>query len=128
MSAPTLKVDAIGHVILYVKDVEKAAAFYRDALGIPASALSPTWGELATKGTVLALHQADQPPPVHVPSLPVVVFNVDDIRAAHAALKAKGVKIHSLETVWESAESTVLSAEFHDLDGNTLSICGVVPK
>ena len=44
-NASGFRVDTIGYVILYVKDVEKAAAFYRDALGIPWGAMSPGWGE-----------------------------------------------------------------------------------
>ena len=122
------RIDTIGYVILFVKDVEKSAAFFRDALGIPSGNMSPEWGELETKGTKLALHRSDDPPPMHVPSIPDIVFNVDDIVAAHATLKDRHVKIHDLKTVWESPEVVGLAAEFHDLDGNRLSIHGTVPR
>ena len=122
------RVDTIGYVILYVKDVEKAAAFYRDALGIPWGAMSPSWGELETKGTKLAFHQADIAPPGKLPSVPHVVFNVDDVMAAHATLTDRKVKIDALKPVWESPEVVGLAAEFEDIDGNRLSIHGVVPR
>lgn len=122
------RIDNIGYVILYVKDVEKAAAFYRDALGIPSGNVSPEWGELQTKGTTLALHRADEAPPFHHPAIPDVVFNCEDVVAAHAELKARKVKIHDLKPVWESPEVVGVAAEFHDIDGNRLSIHGVVPR
>lgn len=122
------RIDTIAYVILYVKDVEKAAAFYRDTLGIPAGNLSPEWGELQTKGTTLALHRADEPPPFHHPAIPDVVFNCEDVLAAHATLKDRKVKIHDLKQVWESPEVVGVAAEFHDPDGNRLSIHGVVPR
>ena len=127
-SSSGFRVDTIGYVIFFVKDVEKAAAFYRDALGIPSGNLSPEWGELQTKGTKLALHRSDEAPPMHVPGIPDVVFNVDDVRGAHATLKDRKVKIHDLHTVWESPDLVGLAAEFHDLDGNRMSIHGTVPR
>ena len=121
-------VDTIGYVILYVKDVEKAAAFYRDALGLTARVAMSEWAELDTKGTTLALHRSDEAPPFHHAAIPCVTFDVADVRAVHATLKDRKVKIHDLKPVWDSPEVVGLSAEFHDLDGNRLSLHGTVPR
>ena len=123
---PGLK--SIGYVILFVRDVPKAAEFYRDKLGIEHGEVNPEWMELKTDGTTLALHRSDEAPPHHVPGTPDVVFNVDDITATHAMLAARGVEIHELHQVWESPEVVGVAAAFHDLDGNRMSLHGTVPR
>jgi catechol 2,3-dioxygenase-like lactoylglutathione lyase family enzyme len=121
-------IDTIGYVILFVRDVKASSEFFRDSLGIAVRNAHEEWAELETRGTTLALHRSEQVPPHHHPALPEVVFQVDDVRGAHAILKGRGVGIHDLKEVWASPEVVGVSAEFHDLDGNRLSVHGVVPK
>lgn len=127
MTSPTLSLTSIGWIILYVTDMAAAIAFYRDRLGIPVKSESPEWSELDTKGVKLALHVLDQKVPFHHPAIPDVVFDVHDVRAAHAALRERQVKIHDLKQVWSGGEVVGVAAELHDPDGNRLSIHGVVP-
>ena len=119
---------SISYIILFSKDVEKAAAFYRDKLGIPVRFFDKHWTELEVNGVTLALHHSDEEVPFHHPALPDVVFSTEDIRATHAALKAAGVKIHELKKVHATGDVVGVSAEFHDPDGNRLSVYGTVPQ
>jgi predicted enzyme related to lactoylglutathione lyase len=128
MSGTSGRIDTIGYVILFVKDVAKAAAWYHHALGVGVHNTSPEWAELETQGTVLALHRSDVAPPFHHDAIPAIVFNVEDVRGTYASMKERSVKLHELKSVWESPEVVGVSAEFHDLDGNRLSLHGVVPR
>ena len=49
----------IQYAIVFVNDMPKATAFYRDVLGLPLKLESPAWIEFATEGSTLALHLAD---------------------------------------------------------------------
>jgi catechol 2,3-dioxygenase-like lactoylglutathione lyase family enzyme len=126
MTAP-LSLTSLGYVILFVRDVEKTAAFYRDALGVPVKMASPEWTELGTEGTTLALHRHDRDVP-RGEAQAEVVFNVEDVRAAHAALRKRDVRVDDLKQVWEGGPVVGVSAKFTDPDGNRLSIHGTVPK
>lgn len=126
-TATKLSLKKVGYNILYVKDTEKALAFYRDRLGVPVRSAEQGWVELATEGFTLALHGCDK---VHKQpeTAPTLVFNVDDIRAAHEALKAEGVKVSELHQVCEHDGKVGMSGDFTDLDGNRLSVFGWAPK
>lgn len=121
-----LSLTKVGYVIVYVKDVEKAVPFYRDTLGIPVRFAEKGWGELETKGFTLALHGAEKAPAKLPENSPVVVFSVDDVRAAHAALAAAGVKAGPLRQVCAFDGQVGVSSEFTDLDGNRLSVYGML--
>ena len=126
--APPVSLTTISYIILFSKDVEKATAFYRDKLGIPVRFFDKNWTELETNGITLALHHSDEEVPFHHAALPDVVFSTEDVRATHAALKAAGVKIHELKKVHDAGDAVGVSAEFHDPDGNRLSVYGTVPQ
>ena len=77
------------YAIKFVADMDRAVKFYRDTLGLPLKFQSPEWSEFTTGATTLALHQAsDKNPPGKVE----LGFSVDDLRAFHQEMTAKGVK------------------------------------
>ena len=43
-------------VIVFVSDMKRSVAFYRDVLGLPLKFESPGWSEFKTEGATLALH------------------------------------------------------------------------
>lgn len=49
----------LGYAIVFVSDMARSVAFYRDALGLPLRFESPGWIELDTGGATLALHTAE---------------------------------------------------------------------
>jgi catechol 2,3-dioxygenase-like lactoylglutathione lyase family enzyme len=91
--------------ILAVRDVDASIAFYRDHLGFTVEATydDPPYATLELAGTRLSLaeqgHAADDRPGVAMtaPADParadvVLVVEVDDARAEHARLAARGVR------------------------------------
>ncbi len=46
----------VNYVIVFVSDMSRSTAFYRDVLGLPLKFESPGWTEFATDGATLALH------------------------------------------------------------------------
>lgn len=88
--APRLSVKRI---ILFVKDVETVAAFYRDVLGLPLkdAPADPGWIEFDTGACTLALHSGGAPAAARRP--PKIVFAATDVSATRAALIARGAKL-----------------------------------
>src|SRR5262249_9655508 len=48
----------VGYAIVFVSDMNRAVAFYRDVIGLPLKFESPGWTEFATEGATLALHSS----------------------------------------------------------------------
>ena len=46
----------VNYVIVFVSDMKRSVAFYRDVLGLPLKFESPGWTEFNTEGATLALH------------------------------------------------------------------------
>jgi lactoylglutathione lyase len=49
----------LSYAIVFVSDMQRAVAFYRDVLGLPLKFQSPHWTEFATEGATLALHASE---------------------------------------------------------------------
>lgn len=113
-------------VILYVQDMARMVAFYRDALGLPLTyptgiaeeALArEVWVTLALGGGYsLALHGGGQGR--FGEDAPTLVFRVADIATAGAALSAAGAR---LAPPFEAAPG-VLVAKGRDPEGNAFSL------
>lgn len=132
MATPTkVALSTIGYVILYVRNVEKAIAFYQDQLGLKVKLKEGNWVELDTGKTILALHVDEKSEFPAEPKGPTcVVFNVEDIYATYEHLKSAGVKFEEEpKQVCEMGPGEIgVSAAFRDLDENLLSIFGAVKK
>lgn len=109
----------IHHVSLNVADTARSLAFYHDVLGMallprPELGFGGAWLD-AGKGHQIHLIEAEVPPArgQHV------AFLVDDIEAAIAALRAKGVDVRDPKTV---GDSDVLQTFVLDPDGNLLEL------
>ena len=129
MQSADIKLENLSYIILYVKDMVKSTEFYRDILGVELKVASPGWVEFKTGSTTLALHQSDSVQTVPAKGGPEVCFTVSDVDGAYAALKARSVNFFMEPHVVSSGEKVdYVAANFRDLDGNHLSIYGVVPK
>jgi lactoylglutathione lyase len=132
MATPTrVALSTIGYVILYVRNAEKAIAFYQDQLGLKVKLKEGNWVELDTGKTILALHVDEKAEFPAEPKGPTcVVFNVEDIYATYEHLKSAGVKFEEEpKQVCEMGPGQIgVSADFRDLDENLLSIFGAVKK
>jgi lactoylglutathione lyase len=55
----------LNYAIVFVADMKRSVAFYRDMVGLPLKFESPHWTEFATEGATLALHQSNQSSPAN---------------------------------------------------------------
>ena len=126
------RVDKIGYIILFVKDVEASTAFYRDKVGVPVRSFDPHWTELATQGTTIALHKVDESNAGKAGSSQggaEIVFSVDDVLGTRKLLAERGIAIAAPKMVHEAGpEMAGVSCLFRDPDGNLCSVYGIAPK
>jgi lactoylglutathione lyase len=52
----------INYAIIFVSDMDRSVAFYRDVVGMPLKFASSHWTEFATDGATWALHLSEAPP------------------------------------------------------------------
>jgi len=114
----------IGAIVFYVKDIERAGAFYRDVLGLTIRTMPPATGEddhgpwmMGDVGDVsLIFFQRDAKPG----KTPVVVFTLDQggIDDVVEQLARKGAQI----VVPVSEAPGGWSADFVDPDGHVWSL------
>lgn len=114
------------HAILYVVDLPRLTAFYRDGLGLPVdqAASAPSWVVLDAGGAALALHAippaiaagiAIAQPPVPREDTPIKLgFEVADLTAARARLEAHGATMQA-PTAWGTCDGV-------DPEGNVLQL------
>jgi|SRR5262245_25317085 len=53
----------VNYAIVFVSDMKRSVAFYRDVVGLQLRLESPGWTEFATDGATLALHASKGPNP-----------------------------------------------------------------
>jgi lactoylglutathione lyase len=114
------------YVILFVSDMERSVAFYRDVLGWPLTCQSPERTELATEGTTLALHYASRPSGAaavqgEIAGRCQLGFWVEDVEAFHRDMVARGTLC--LQPPKEEAFGATL-AVYADPDGLPFSVAG----
>jgi lactoylglutathione lyase len=51
----------VAYAIVFVSDMQRSVAFYRDVLGLTLKFETPGWTEFATEGATLALHKSEGP-------------------------------------------------------------------
>lgn len=103
--------------VIYVSDMARSTAFYRDTLGLPLKFSSPGWTEFNNSGTTLALHRsmASESGPVRpAAGQATIVFVVEDIQGTYETLKGQGIEF-SLPP--QAQPSGITLAVFHDPDG-----------
>ena len=105
----------------YVRDMDRACAFYGDTLGLPAEATpgsgSPGWNTFRCDGLILALHILPATDSAEGP-IPHAGLNlqVDDLDAALAELRAAGGAVRAVQEAGGGVPVRV--AEVADPDGN----------
>jgi len=94
------------YAILFVVDLERMLAFYRDGLDLPVlpGTRQDGWVELDAGGTVLGLHAVPEevasrieitnPPAAREESPMKLVFEVDDVEASRTHLLGHGAVMH----------------------------------
>ncbi|HLK24012.1 MAG TPA: VOC family protein [Caulobacteraceae bacterium] len=105
------------HAILFVADMDRAIAFYRDELGVPLRFQSPDWSEFDTGAVTLALHPASERNPAGRVQLG---FTAADLPGLYAARETNGLRF-SAPPVDEHGS---LLARIVDCEGAEVSLSG----
>jgi catechol 2,3-dioxygenase-like lactoylglutathione lyase family enzyme len=109
-------VSRINVVYLYVRDVTRSLAFYRDVLGIPLEG-DEHWAEaMLENGVRFALHATDSDRKLGSGTARID-FEVADVEAAAGRLREAGVEVGEVEREFWGA-----ACEFVDPDGYRLHL------
>lgn len=113
-----MKIRGTDFVMYQVSDLARAAAFYRETLGLPQETYSEEWhwAEFNCGNVTLALHGGVKLPEMIAGGR--LALAVDDVFAACAALKAQGVRFASEPTDY----SVCRAATILDPDGNAVIV------
>jgi catechol 2,3-dioxygenase-like lactoylglutathione lyase family enzyme len=108
-------------VMLGVRDLAPALAFYKDKLGLKVIMQEPSLALLQCGTVMLGLSRGHVNLAAQVAGATEVVFGVDSVRAAHKAMTALGI---TFMTEPRQATPTDWVAHFKDPDGHLLSVFG----
>lgn len=121
-----MKVRSLGHVVIKVRNQQRAEAFYNSLLGIPIAArypqMSATFFTLGNHHdfAVVAIGDDAADAPEHSPGLVHVAFrigdNINELREARAELQAAGVQVQARD------HGVSKSIYFDDPDGNCIEL------
>jgi lactoylglutathione lyase len=116
----------LSYALVFVSDMERSVAFYRDVLGWPLKCQSPERTEFATEGTTLILHNASRPGGAaavqgEIAGRCQLGFWVEDVEAFHQDMVARGTLC--IQPPTEDASGAKL-AVYADPDGLPFSVAG----
>lgn len=118
--------NAIAQIALSVNDVERAAAFYRDTLGVPFLFEAPgmVFFQAGDVRLMLGLPEKEVPR-----SSAIVYFKVDDIMEAYRALSERGIGFtHEPRIIHRGQKTDVWLAHFQDPFNNELALMSETPR
>lgn len=110
-----MRIRGTDFVMFQVSDLARAAAFYRDTLGLPQEVFSEEdqWAEFNCGDVTLSLHGGTKLAEI---AGGAIALAVEDVQAAYAELKGKGARVAG-----EPVDYGVCQAlQVLDPDGNTL--------
>jgi methylmalonyl-CoA/ethylmalonyl-CoA epimerase len=123
----TVSLSRIGQISIVVKDVERATAFYRDALGMRFLFQYPGLAFFDCDGVRIMLSKAEKPEFDHPSS--VLYFRVADIQAAYEALRARHVEFEDEpHIIARMPDHDLWMTFFRDQDDNILALMAEVGK
>jgi catechol 2,3-dioxygenase len=121
-----MRIKALGHVVLKVRNQKRAEAFYGGILGLPIVArldqYSMTFFSLGNHHdfAVMAIGDGAEAPAEGAAGMHHVAFkigdSIDDLRAAKADLEGAGIEVMPID------HGMTQSLYFHDPDGNELEV------
>jgi len=121
-------ISRIGQIAINASDVERAASFYQNTLGLTLLFNAPPGLAFFDCGGVrLMLARPEKPEFDHASS--ILYFVVPDIQAAHAALKEKKVRFEDEpHVVARMSDHDLWMVFFRDSEGNLMGLMSEVGK
>ncbi len=124
---PAVRLSSIGQIAVRATDVARAEAFYRDVLGMEHLFSAPPGLAFFRCGAVRLMLSAPEGPDLDHPGS-LLYYRVDDVPAAHEALKAKGVRFEGEpHVVHRTDDHELWMAFFRDSEDNLLALMAEVP-
>jgi methylmalonyl-CoA/ethylmalonyl-CoA epimerase len=119
-------ISRIGQIAINAHDVERAAAFYQDALGLKLLfRAGPRLAFFDCGGVRLMLTLPEKPEFDHPSS--ILYFAVPDIQAAYAAMKTKGVHFEDEpHMIAKMPDHDLWMVFFRDSEGNLMGLMSEV--
>jgi catechol 2,3-dioxygenase-like lactoylglutathione lyase family enzyme len=112
---------AVAQIAIRVHDVDRAAAFYRDRLGLPLLFQFPGLAFFQSGAVRLMLSLPEKPEFDHPGS--VVYFKVGELEQVHETLSGRGVEfVDAPHVVHRAATYELWMAFFRDSEGNPLAL------
>jgi catechol 2,3-dioxygenase-like lactoylglutathione lyase family enzyme len=128
-----VKIRAIDHVVLTVRDVERTLSFYERALGMRSVSFGEGRRALAFGDQKLNLHQAGREfePKAQVPtpgSVDLCLLTDDPLDDVVAHLRSMDVAIELGPVAKTGARRPLRSIYFRDPDGNLIEVANELPS
>ena len=121
-----MQLSQIGQIAVTAHDLDRAVAFYRDALGMKLLFQAPPKMAFFDCGGVRLLVGVPEQPEHDHPSS-VLYFKVDDIRQAYSTSKDRGVAfVGEPHLVAKMPDHELWMAFFKDSEGNTMALMSEV--
>ncbi|MSN98375.1 glyoxalase [Bacillus paralicheniformis] len=118
-------IEKVGQIGVPVKDMERAAAFYQDVLGLSLLFQTDRMAFFECGGLRLLLSLPEKDEFAHASS--VIYFQVEDLPAVYNEIATKGVSFPIEPHVVAKIEQTeTWMAFFKDTEGNTLALMSEV--
>jgi lactoylglutathione lyase len=124
--------DRVGYVILFVADLERSVAFYRDVIGLPFKLQGEGYVEFATEGTRFGLYDRNRLDELtgqgaELPRSPggEVVLLVEDVDAEAERLRGAGATILKgpVDRAWGHR-----TLHLEDPDGFVVELAEEIPR
>jgi methylmalonyl-CoA/ethylmalonyl-CoA epimerase len=127
MDSSSLSLSRIGQIAITVKDVDRATAFYRDALGMRFLFAFPGLAFFDCDGVRLMISRPEKEEFDHPSS--VLYFRVVDIQAAYQTLRSRDVKFEDEpHIVARMTDHDLWMSFFRDLDNNLFALMSEAAK
>jgi len=120
-----MELSGITAVMLGVRDLPAAVAFYQGKLGLKVIMQEPGLALLQAGAVMLGLNPGMGRSLPQLAGATEIVFQVDSVRAAQKELQARGV---SFVGEPRAVTPTSWAAHFRDVDGHLLSVFGAEGK
>ena len=127
MSDHKVSLSTIRQILINVKDLARATAFYRDTLGMKLLFEFPGMAFFDAGGVRLYLGRADNAEVDHPAS--ILYYLVTDIVATHESLVAKGVDVVAEPRfIAPMPDHDLWLADYRDSEGNIFALMSEVPR
>lgn len=125
------RVTGLGHVGIYVRDLERMVAFYRDVMGMRVTKQNWRAGMVflsadpaAVDHEIALMHgRPDASDPHIINQISMRVESLDDLRAFHRRLVAEGYRIEAIVN-----HASAIGCYFYDPEGNRTEVFWVTGR